>query len=71
MNYIELHIPRCRLCLTQDKILTMLKKDPELFQAAVKRGKGIIRSEQQKVRLEKKRREQTQNENIKAERRFQ
>lgn len=57
MDYIEVIIAKGKLLLTNHEILSLLQKDPELLQLAIKRGKQRIRAETQSARLAKKRTE--------------
>lgn len=52
-RYIEIQLPKCRVFLTPDEISRLLQRDPDLFAAALKRGKGILRARAQEKRREK------------------
>ncbi len=43
-GYIEIKLPRCRVCLTAEEINRLLQKDPELFARAIRRGKTVNRA---------------------------
>jgi hypothetical protein len=47
-SYIEIKLPRCRVFLTATEINRLLQRDPVLFQAALQRGKGVVRVRQAK-----------------------
>jgi hypothetical protein len=50
---IEIRLPRCRIFLTEREIENLLKHDPELWEAALKRGKAITRARQRRERQQK------------------
>jgi ribosomal protein L37AE/L43A len=41
---IEIKMTKCRLFLTEPELESLLARDPELWAAAIKRGKGILRA---------------------------
>jgi len=47
---IEIRLTRCRLFLTEPELISLLARDPELWKAAVKRGKAILRARQERRR---------------------
>ncbi|AEG16994.1 hypothetical protein Desku_3518 [Desulfofundulus kuznetsovii DSM 6115] len=47
---IEIRLTRCRLFLTEPELISLLARDPELWKAAIKRGKAIIRARRERVR---------------------
>ncbi|HHY33919.1 MAG: hypothetical protein GX492_05230 [Firmicutes bacterium] len=47
---IEIRLPKCRLFLTEEEVEHLLKHDPELWEAALKRGKAIMRARQRNAR---------------------
>ena len=51
---IEIRLRKCRLFLTEEEVEHLLKHDPELWEAALRRGKAIMRVRQ---RSERQRRE--------------
>lgn len=50
---IEVRLPKCRVFLTEQEIESLLKHDPELWEAALKRGKAITRARQRRERQQK------------------
>lgn len=44
MDYIEVRLKRCTVFLTANEINSMLQRDPVIFQTALQRGKGILRT---------------------------
>lgn len=50
---IEIRLPKCRVFLTEREIESLLKHDPELWEAALKRGKAITRARQRRERQQK------------------
>lgn len=50
---IEVRLPKCRLFLTEEEVQGLLKHDPELWEAALKRGKAITRARQRRERQQK------------------
>jgi hypothetical protein len=50
---IEIRLPKCRVFLTEQEIESLLKHDPELWEAALKRGKVITRARQRRERQRK------------------
>ncbi|MDI7245860.1 MAG: hypothetical protein QME92_00060 [Bacillota bacterium] len=47
---IEIRLPKCRLFLSEAEIESLLKRDPELWEAALKRGKAITRARAREAR---------------------
>jgi len=47
---IEIKLPRCLICLTEGEMLDLLKGKPEIWEMALRRGKGIQRQRQAKER---------------------
>jgi len=43
---IEIKMPRCLICLTEQEIMDLLKSKPEVWAEALKRGKSIQRQRQ-------------------------
>ena len=50
---VEIRLPKCRLFLTEQEVEHLLKRDPELWEAALKRGKAILRARQRNARQRK------------------
>jgi hypothetical protein len=50
MKEIEIRLPRCRLVLFEDELLLMLRAYPEIWEAGLKRGKGLLRQQQTESR---------------------
>ncbi|RKO67042.1 hypothetical protein [Desulfofundulus salinus] len=50
MRLIEIRLTRCRLFLTETELISLLARDPELWKAAIRRGKAIIRARERKQR---------------------
>lgn len=50
---IETRRAKCRVFLTEREIESLLKHDPKLWEAALKRGKIIIRARQRRERQRK------------------
>lgn len=50
---VEIRLPKCRLFLTEQAVEHLLKRDPELWEAALKRGKAILRARQRNARQRK------------------
>ncbi len=50
---IEIQLPKCRLFLTEEEVQSLLKHEPELWEAALKRGKIITRARQRRERQRK------------------
>lgn len=59
MDYIEVRLKRCTVFLTANEINSMLQRDPVIFQTALQRGKGILRTRAARQREAKKRRTYT------------
>lgn len=47
---VEIRLPKCRLFFTQQEIESLLKRDPELWEAALRRGKAIMRARAREAR---------------------
>lgn len=47
---VEVRLPKCRLFFTQQEIESLLKRDPELWEAALRRGKAIMRARAREAR---------------------
>ncbi|MBE3585470.1 MAG: hypothetical protein IMW94_04790 [Thermoanaerobacter sp.] len=45
---IEIRLTRCRLFLTEPELISLLARDPELWKAAIRRGKAIIRARRER-----------------------
>lgn len=45
MKYVEIQLTKYRLCLTESELINLLAKDPELWAAAIRRGKFFRREE--------------------------
>ena len=50
---IEIRLPKHRLFLTEEEVQGLLKHDPDLWEAALKRGKAITRARQRRERQQK------------------
>ena len=50
---IEIQMSRTRLFLLESELMALLSRDMTLWETAVKRGKGIMRSEQARERNQK------------------
>jgi hypothetical protein len=50
---IEVRLPKCRLFLTEEEVQRLLKHDPALWEAALKRGKMITRARRRRERVRK------------------
>ena len=50
---IEIRLRKCRVFLTEEEVEHLLKHDPELWEAALKRGKAIVRARQRSERQRK------------------
>jgi len=46
MQQIIIKRPRMIVALTENEVLEMLKKNPDTWATALKRGKGVLRYEQ-------------------------
>lgn len=57
MDYVHINLPRCLLVLTVQETLALLARDPELWQTALKRGKGATRVASAGERIRKQRRD--------------
>jgi hypothetical protein len=44
-NLIEIVLPKCLLVITREELYYMLKQNPQIWQAGIKRGKAIKRVE--------------------------
>lgn len=44
MKYIEIKLTKCRLFFTEPELQQLLKHEPELWQKAIRRGKGVLRA---------------------------
>jgi hypothetical protein len=53
MKFIEISISKCKLFLSEEEILYLLKKDMGLFKEGILRGKAIMRSDKQRERESK------------------
>lgn len=47
---IEIRLRKCRVFLTAEEVERLLKHDPELWEAALRRGKAIMRARQRNAR---------------------
>jgi hypothetical protein len=47
---IEIRLTKCRLYLTEQELIGLLARDHELWKAAIKRGKAIIRARRERRR---------------------
>ena len=45
MSEIVIRLPRCVVVLKQAEVMDMLKQNPDLWAAGLKRGKGYMRTE--------------------------
>lgn len=45
MAWLEIRLSKCRLYLTEAELRSLLAMDPELWAEAIRRGKGIQRSQ--------------------------
>lgn len=52
-------VSRAKIAIKESELMGVLVKEPELLKTCLQRGKGIIRAEQQRTRIEKKRTEQS------------
>jgi len=50
---IEIRLPGTIIFLQVDEVLRLLTREPELWERAIKRGKGILRNRQARVRQSK------------------
>jgi len=50
---IEIRLPKHRLFLTEEEVQSLLKHEPEIWEAALKRGKAITRARQRRERQQK------------------
>lgn len=53
MKYVQISMPRCLLVMTEQEMCSLLARDPELWQKALKRGKGVKRVESAAERIGK------------------
>lgn len=47
---IEIRLRKYRLFLTESEITSLLEHDPELWERAIRRGKGVLRYRKDKYR---------------------
>jgi len=50
---IEIRLPGCTIFLRTEEVLRLLTREPELWERALKRGKGILRNRQARTRQSK------------------
>lgn len=43
-DYVTIELPKCLIVLTKGEIMTLLKNDPDIWEKALKRGKGVQRA---------------------------
>jgi hypothetical protein len=53
LKLIEISLTKCKLFLSEEEVLSLLKKDLEIYKEGLMRGKAIMRSKKQKERERK------------------
>lgn len=54
---IEIRLTGCRIFLSDQELISLLVRDPELWALSIKRGKGILRARQARERQAERDRE--------------
>lgn len=54
MKFIEIHLTKCTVFLTEAELQKLLQSNPSLYKESLVRGKYINRYRKQKLREEKK-----------------
>ena len=49
-KYLTIKITKCTLVMTEQELLDLLARDPDLYRQVIKRGKGQLRYEQRNKR---------------------
>ncbi len=50
MKHIEIRLPRYLLVLTEQELRRLLERNPDIWAAALKRGKAVIRARKARAR---------------------
>lgn len=53
---VQIRLPKCWVLLTEREIEDLLKRDPELWETALKRGKAVMRARARETRQAARRR---------------